>query len=648
MARGTLALPFARSTAWRTDIRPVAAWLLGCVPAAYLGLVGGGYDVIVRSQVGIALWWLVLLGVLVGALCVGLLSRAGLLLGSVFAAFAVWAIASTFWAESPERALSEAARDVTLLGLFVLVASGVRSVHVRHLLGGLVSAIALVAVVAALSRLHPSWFGPSETGEIFANVRERLSYPLNYWNALGAFMAMGVPLALGLAQSARTPLTRAACCGVIPLLVLVLALTLSRGAIAASAVGCFSLLSVSRRRLQMLALAVVPAAGSSILVAAAWQRDEIRRGLTDQVALRQGDEMLAVLVVVVAGTGLLVAGLAYLSRSASLPGSWATRIDRITRSRVPTLMAFAIPGLIGAVGAAQIDWQARWASFTDPSTVNSGADRLASGGGNGRWQLWEQAWGAFTSSPLHGIGGGGFDTWWPRHATIAGQVRNAHNLYVETLGDLGAIGGLLLLMVVVLVLAIGAIASRRADAGGALAGGVGASAAFFAASAVDWDWQVTALPAAVFVIAAAGAAALGDEKGPLLAFPRASVAATAGVSLAAIGITLIPLAGASAQRRSQEAAARDAVKPALRNASDAAAVQPYASTPLLQRALILETQGDFDQAAVAARRATAKAPLDWRTHLTLARIEAERGNIDGALSEYKKVRELNPKAKFLR
>ena len=65
------------------------------------------------------------------------------------------------------------------------------------------SAIALVGVLALLSRLHPSWFPADNTAEALGAARSRLNYPLNYWNGLAALIAIGMPLLLAIATEAR-------------------------------------------------------------------------------------------------------------------------------------------------------------------------------------------------------------------------------------------------------------------------------------------------------------------------------------------------------------------------------------------------------------------------------------------------------------
>ena len=216
----------------RLDGGAIGAWTLGFATVAYLGLKGGGYDVVVRSQAGIGVWWIVLIGAALGVLPQRRVGRAGLAALGLLAAFAAWSALSALWSESPERTISETARVVTLLGVAVLALSTVRTQRVRPLVNGIFAAIVGVGVLACLSRLHPAWFGEPETAQ-FLGSGSRLSYGLNYWNALAALMAMGVPLGLAIAMGARTLAARSAALAAVPVLVLTSFFTISRGGIAA-------------------------------------------------------------------------------------------------------------------------------------------------------------------------------------------------------------------------------------------------------------------------------------------------------------------------------------------------------------------------------------------------------------------------------
>ena len=161
----------------RLDGGAIGAWTLGFATVAYLGLKGGGYDVVVRSQAGVGVWWIVLIGAALGVLPQRRVGRAGLAALGLLAAFAAWSALSALWSESPERTISETARVVTLLGVAVLALSTVRAQRVRPLVNGIFAAIVGVGVLACLSRLHPAWFGEPETAQFLRLQRAPVLRP---------------------------------------------------------------------------------------------------------------------------------------------------------------------------------------------------------------------------------------------------------------------------------------------------------------------------------------------------------------------------------------------------------------------------------------------------------------------------------------
>ena len=152
---------FARRGVRLDPLRPgrrSPTWLLGFGLVAYLGLKGGGYDPLVHDQVGIAVWWVLLATVAVGALPrrrLGLLAWTAL---GLLAAFVAWTALSLTWTESVERTWADLARVGGYLGVFAL-ALFVRDSHgARRMVAAVGAGIACVAIVALLSRLHPAWF----------------------------------------------------------------------------------------------------------------------------------------------------------------------------------------------------------------------------------------------------------------------------------------------------------------------------------------------------------------------------------------------------------------------------------------------------------------------------------------------------------
>src|SRR5215217_3140898 len=101
----------ASGPAWLAEVALPFALVL------YLGLEQGGYGVIARSEVGIVVWWFLLLGAAVGVLPRARVNRAGWLALALLAAFTVWTALGLGWTESSERTMVELARVAMYLGV---------------------------------------------------------------------------------------------------------------------------------------------------------------------------------------------------------------------------------------------------------------------------------------------------------------------------------------------------------------------------------------------------------------------------------------------------------------------------------------------------------------------------------------------------
>ena len=51
----------------------------------------------------------------------------------------------------------------------------------------------------------------------------------------------------------------------------------------------------------------------------------------------------------------------------------------------------------------------------------------------------------FAERPVAGEGAGSFESWWAQNGTLRKFLRDAHSLYLETMGELGVLGLLALL-----------------------------------------------------------------------------------------------------------------------------------------------------------------------------------------------------------
>ena len=624
-------------------------WALGFGIVVMLAFQGGGFDPIVAGEAGVAVWWLVVFGVAAGALT-GRLSRAALVAAGLFLAFAAWTGLSATWSESAERSVSELARVSTYGAVLVFALLVAREVRAGAILDGIAAAVALIASLAFLSWLKPAWFPHDDLATAFADDPHRLSYPVNYWNGLAALLAIGLPCILRVWSTARLLAVRAAAGGVLPLLACAMFFTGSRGGVVAVAIAVTVWLIFVPNRLGQAALAAAVGLPSLLLMLAANSREDLTKGLDTAAARSQGDKLLLVAILVVVAAACLSAAAALVERHATPPEqSLRPRLAGV----VPGVVTLALVGL--AVAVPRVDDE--WREFKAPpaqaqsSARDNVATRLGNAAGNGRYQYWQAARAEFSSKPIGGTGAGTFEFWWARHPGTTEYVRSAHNQYLQTLGETGLIGFLLFAGALFTPAVVGVRRRLRAGMAPEQATALAAAAAGFGALLVtlgyDWVWRIPVLPVAGLLLAAV--LLQGREPSPLGArdsAPRSNRlrgrVALVAVALAGVAAVAVPLAADRDLRASQQAFRRDELGVALREARTAARVQPYAATPLLQQALILEAQGDFAAAAPKIAGATQREPTNWRVWLVRARIAAQAGDRDGADAAARQARLLNP------
>jgi O-Antigen ligase len=631
----------SRTAPRRADWRGIVLFAFAFALVVYLGVDGGGFDPLVHDQVGIAVWWIALAGVAVGALprrrpealawtALGLLS-----------AFALWTALSLGWTDSADRTFADLARVLTYLGVFVLALLLRSSRGARRVVAGVAAAIAAVAAVALISRMRPGAFPEAaQTALFLGGAQERLSFPLNYWNGLAGLIAMGLPLVLQVASSARSAITRGLAAGALPGLMLAAFLTLSRGGIAAAVLGLVVFIAFASDRLPKLATLALAGAGGAALIVIATGHDAFRHGLGGEVARSEGDEMLLVTVLV-----CLVVGLAQTAVSAALRGrrrpGWTVASPRqawiATGAAVLALVVLALA--LGAPGRGADAWD----EFKGKTGPGEGSARLASVAGENRYQYWSAAVDQNATRPLSGTGSGTFELWWNRHGN-GSVVRDAHSLYAQTLGELGILGVMLLVGFLLVVLGGGAwrVVAAEPRARSQLAAALGGCAAFCLTATFDWTWQLPVLPVAFMLLASAlltaGARSRYDGAG---AFPLAARAAFAVLALVAIAGIAIPLASTSLLRDSEAEAREGDLSAALDSARTAVSVRSGSAAARLQEGLVLERLGQLGGAAKAAGQAADQEPRDWRPWFVLSRIYAEQGRVGAALGAYRRARLLD-------
>jgi O-antigen ligase len=624
----------------RLDLRAVAAWGMAFSLVVALALQDGGYDTVPRGQVGIIVWWIVLLGVIAGRTAPRIEPPA-LVAIALLAAFAAWTGASIGHSESAERATTELSRVATYVGVLVIALSVTARTAPRHAVNGIACAAALVTALAVLSRLQPQWFPHNAHVDFLPAAVGELSYPLNYWNLLAGFSALGFPLLLGIAVDGRTPASRAAAAAMLPVTALCLYLTSSRGGVVALGVGLVVMLALAPRRGAILATLAGAGAGAVVLVAFVAGHHALRSGALTPEALSQGDQVSVAVVAVVLGVGLGHVALDLARRHVRLP--------RVPARATRALMVGALVAALLAVGAGAaggLGERAReLARIPAPAVTGDDSAGNSRAPLDIRYRFWGASLDAVRARPLRGIGAGSFEFWWARNGTEEGQFRDAHSLYFENLAELGIIGFALIGGFVLWILGASVARTRRSapESRTWMAAATGGLVVFSVTAGLEWAWEMAVLPVTAMLLAAVTLAGPADGPDARRAVGLRLRLGAAAVAIAALVVIAVPLASAVAVQDSRAAARAGRLNEAIADALTAERLQPDAATPKLQRALVLERLGRLDAAAIAARAAAAHEPTNWRPWLVRARIAAERGRAREAVRDLKRARALNPR-----
>lgn len=118
------------------------------------------------------------------------------------------------------------------------------------------------------------------------------------------------------------------------------------------------------------------------------------------------------------------------------------------------------------------------------------------------------------------------------------------------------------------------------------------------------------------------------------------VAAVGGVL--ALVLIAIPLASTVAVRDSQTAVHNGHLRQALADAQTAHAIEPGASSPYLQEALVLEQGNNIKAASAAIAAAIARQPSDYSLWLIASRIATEADQPRQAVADFRRARALYP------
>jgi O-antigen ligase len=574
--------------------------LVAGVPVLGLGFAQGGYFATAWGWAALGFLWCTAVALVmrqtirVGVLDV--LSMTGL------GGLVMWILFSTSWSASPSESVLEAQRVlVYLAALAALVVVVVRR-SVRWLLGGLLGAIVIVCSYGLVTRLFPRTFGISQPLGQY-----RLAEPIGYWNSLGLLAAMGTVLALAFAAGASR--RGRALAGAMPVILLpTLYFTFGRAAWVALAVGLATAVGLGRgRRRAFLAASAVVAPWSALAVIAAARSPSLT------TAGAPIDEIAGAGARLALGIALLAVGAA----STTVAQPWVERaLPDVPRPRVrpwtaataiAAVLAIAISGGLVVAGGPNDLVGSLGHSFSTPPAPTGGQldQRLFSLYGEGRAAVWRVAADAAWTHPVAGIGAGAFEQEWLAHRPRPQGFRDVHNLYLETLAELGVVGfALLLTMIVPPVVA--ALRARERSLAPAAAGGL---ACYLAHAAFDWDWEMPAVTIAAFVFAAAALALARRDGAATLGWPTraAGLAVTAVLAAAAI----VGLVGNGAVGASIAALGSGDHARAEREAARATRWAPWSAEPWRWLGEARLAQGNTTAARRSFDEALRRQPRDW-------------------------------------
>jgi hypothetical protein len=591
------------------ETRNAAAAAAAAAAILILALSDGGYGTAVYSAAAAGAWLAVVALLLfapaarIAAPPLGLVAVAALL------ALAALTFLSVSWAPDGGAAYLDAVRTLGYAGALALVLLAVRAGSAPALLIGVAVAGATVAAVA----LGAAVLGVAAADELVAALPSsggRLAWPIGYWNGLGALLALSLAPLLWSAGAAPRPRRAALAALPLPLIVSVLYLTGSRGALVAAALAAVVvLLTAARRdRVAVAAGAGVAGAAPAIAIAAAAGTDSLERSL--------------------AGVAVAAAALAGCAVAFALVDHWGDRWRelRVDLHSPRVRIAIGVAALVVFAGCAaallQLFGDAAARPAIEPSPLASDS---------GRGEYWRAALDAAREEPLRGIGAGAYGDFWNRNGSLDVPSGNPHSLPLETLAELGLLGILPLAVLVLAVLAAFALAvrdpARRPIAGAS--GGILAAVAF--GCLIDWTWE---LPAVIVpALIATGLITLLAQPVPRRGAGMIPLRlGGAALAAAAVAVALVATGFAARLDTASEQLDRGDVEAAAREARAAAELLPIDPRPHIILAEAEQAAGNLEAARREAEAAARLGPQSYRPWLLLGSIHLSSGNTETSLA----------------
>ncbi len=621
----------------------------------------GGVSAAARIQVAIAAVATVAAG---AAIWNGTLRLAipGLALAGValLALFAAWSGLTLAWSVAPDQTWSELNRALTYVVVLVLamLAGASQPRALRLAAAGTLTVVPAVTIYAIGQKLVPGLHIPGLFNLNHTQLVPRLQDPFGYWNALGLFIAFGVPIALAvvLDRSAHARLRLGSLLS-IELMLLTIGLTYSRGALLALVCGLITGIWLSRARLRSLmwiAVAAVATVPPLVFGLASHNLTTVSVGLGSRELA--GAELALVLLISLAALWIGGERLMELERTAKIEPEQTRRIAKAlaTAAAVVVLCGLLAAGVSGSISHA-------WTTFTKTQeTTNYDPGRLLSADSANRWVWWKEAAGAFSDRPLAGWGAGSFPVVHLLYRRDAISVQQPHSVPLQFLAETGIVGALLAIVGFGLLVAAGVRSVKvRAGPERLLAAALLAAVVTYTVHTLyDWDWDIpgVTLPALVLVGVLAGSRPRPAARGPartVVSGRRGGAEATRVITLAAVTAVLCAFAvsGVILSVAASKAASalvgaaspsRSGLEHAQSTAASATRLDPLSDSGLLASATIALHLGNPERARAYLLQAIKREPDDVQAWDQLALTEILLRDAPNALTAIQRVAALDP------
>jgi hypothetical protein len=582
----------------------VAAFVLPALAAAPITTEG-------RAAAAATGWAALALAVAFGVIPRSVPSRRSRQAALALAALAGWTALSLLWTDTAEGTVTEVARIAFIATYPVAIWAGVRPSNWRAAAWAILGVCLAVPVVAVLARVWPDPFS-SLSPDLGAGFR-RLSFPLGYWNALGAVAAAALVVGLTLGSGLRGPGRRALAAGTIPFAALAIYLSYSRAALALAIAGAVVAVIVARNRRRAALVAATAAAGSAAAILVTRANEDIATG----VAATEGWLPLLVVLLAAAASAAAARSPGRSGAAAAQPAARGAVAGLAVAGALAILAAVAIEGPSERVATPPGDAEGGVAAVDDPAVRIVNLDST-------RYDLWGSALDAWLAEPLAGIGAGSFSIWWGSEREIGDErVADAHSLPLETLAEMGPIGLIILAAFIGFLIAAALEARRRLN--GATDEATWTALALVAATillgaAFDWLWESgLAVALAVSALALAAVPAMASSRRPR--WRGGLRLATFAVAFGCFAIQVPVLVSASSQEDAAAAVVRGDLLGAEAEADRAIDAAPWAAEPYAIRAVVHLQAGDIDAARADALEAIDREPAEPRFQALLQRIE---------------------------